>query len=291
MVEIFAPVRLSSETETYEFFAGLAQESSMWFLEEITLDFKKTTWFDANLCAILGAILSKVTETNSVKFVHLNDSVKEIFERNGFLAHFGGLNQKDNNNTTIKYRKFKTTDEQSFKLYLDNELLSKLKLPKMSGLLTKEINKSIFEIFSNCVIHSGCHFIFSCGQFFPSKKKLEFTIVDIGTTIKKNVNTFIKNQKFSGIESINWATIEGHTTKMGNIPGGLGLSLLREFLKKNEGVLQIISADGFWEQTKSSINTISMNIEFPGTILNLKFNLNDSSSYRLGTEENLENIF
>ncbi|MCL5055576.1 MAG: hypothetical protein M1169_06475 [Firmicutes bacterium] len=56
------------------------------------------------------------------------------------------------------------------------------------------------------------------------------TIVDLGKTIKTGVNNFLK-KNLSGIEYIAWAVEEGNTTKRGTIPGGLGLSLIREFLK------------------------------------------------------------
>lgn len=60
--------------------------------------------------------------------------------------------------------------------------------------------------------------------------RLNFTIVDLGKTIKTGVNNFLK-KNLSGIEYIAWAVEEGNTTKRGTIPGGLGLSLIREFLK------------------------------------------------------------
>ena len=57
---------------------------------ELVLDFCQTTFFDANLCAVLGAILSKVSENNNtVKFINLPSSVHNIFTRNHFLSNLG----------------------------------------------------------------------------------------------------------------------------------------------------------------------------------------------------------
>ena len=79
------------------------------------------------------------------------------------------------------------------------------------------------------------------------KKRLDFTIVDLGRTIKSNVKEYV-NKEVSGKDALKWAVTEGNTTKHGEIPGGLGLSMIREFLKKNDGKIQIVSEDGYWEQ-------------------------------------------
>lgn len=259
--------------------------------DEIILDFSNTEWLEANLIAILGAILNKAqSELNDVRIENFSTTIKDLLSRNHFLSHFGGLQILDYHETTIKYRKFKITEEKLFKDYLDRELLSKKAMPDMSILLRKKINESIFEIFNNAVIHGHCDNIFSCGQYYPAKKKLDFTIVDIGNTIKDNVNNYVENN-LSGKGAIKWAIIQGHTTKQGPIPGGLGLSLIREFLKINCGKIQIISADGYWEQKADSENSNVFSQSFPGTIVNLEFNIKDGDYYCLSSEINEKEIF
>jgi hypothetical protein len=95
----------------------------------------------------------------------------------------------------------------------------------------------------------------------------------------------------SATEAIKWAIKEGNTTKTGNIPGGLGLSLIRKFILLNQGDFQIVSSDGFLSETKGhlltmdleSLNEESMN--FMGTIVNLQFNIKDTKSYQLSSEQ------
>ncbi|WP_147473867.1 hypothetical protein [Chryseobacterium nematophagum] len=48
-------------------------------------------------------------------------------------------------------------------------------------------------------------------------------------------------------EAIVWAMKMGNTTKTGSNPGGLGLAVIFEFIEKNKGKIQVISADGFYE--------------------------------------------
>jgi len=282
---------IGSDFEGYKVLMDFYNKTNDLVFNEIILDFDRTTWFGANLTAILGAILNKIqSDLNDVRIENLSREIKKIMSKNHFLSHFGGLKISDYYGTTIKYRKFKTTEEKLFKEYLDKELLSKEAMPDMSTLLRKKINESIFEIFNNAVIHGTCNYIFSCGQYYPNKKRLDFTIVDIGKTIKANVNSYVNEDK-SGKDSIKWAIAEGNTTKQGQIPGGLGLSLIGEFLKKNDGKIQIVSADGFWEQKGQSEMGRDFSQIFPGTIVNLEFNIDDKSYYYLSSEIDEDDIF
>jgi len=85
--------------------------------------------------------------------------------------------------------------------------------------------------------------------------------------------------------------LEKHTTKVGTIPGGLGLSLIREFLKINMGKIQIVSADGFWEQKGNIESGNGFSQSYPGTIVNLEFNIEDKKHYCLSSEIKEEEIF
>lgn len=285
------PQGIKSNFEGYSSLVDFSNRTKGLVFDEIVLDFSNTKWFEGNLTAVLGAILNKAqSEFNDVKIENINKDIRTLFLRNHFLSHFGHSKIPDYYDTAIKYRKFKTTEEKLFKEYLDRELLSKKVMPDMSTLLRKKINESIFEIFNNAVIHGICQNIFSCGQYYYQKKRLDFTVVDIGKTIKANVNKYL-GHNISGEDSIKWAVCEGHTTKRGQIPGGLGLSLIRDFIKKNKGKIQIVSADGYWEE-KNGIEMGKQFLQtFPGTIVNLEFNIDNQNYYCLSSEIDKDNIF
>jgi len=285
------PNSIKSDFDGYEILIDFYNKTSNLKFDSIVLNFNNVEWFEANLTAVLGSILSNAQNNfNDIKIENLLDKLNFLLSRNHFLSHFGGLKIQDFYDTTIKYRKFKVNEEKLFKGYLDYELLSRQVLPQMSDLLKKKINESIFEIFSNAVIHGRCQNIFTCGQYYPTQNRLDFTIVDLGKTIKTNVNDYLKNS-LSGSDAIKWAIIEGHTTKQGSIPGGLGLSLIREFISKNQGKIQIVSEDGYWEQKKEEETVNNFYQTFPGTIVNLEFNVADTSHYYLSSEVDEENIF
>jgi hypothetical protein len=285
------PKRVTSDYDGYSCFIELYQLIKKMLFDDITIDFDKTEWFDANLLAILGSILNKAqNDLNTIRIINLKPKVLKIFSKNHFLSNFGGEKIEDYYGTTIKYKRFKATDEKLFKVYLDNELLSKKELPKMTIALRKKVNESIFEIFNNAIIHGASKDIFSCGQYYPANSKLDFTIVDLGKTIKGNVNKYL-GKKLSGSETIEWAILEGNTTKVGDIPGGLGLSLIRSFLKLNFGKIQILSADGYWYQERDQTRSLLFVQRFDGTMVNLEFNIADQNEYCLSNEIKSEDIF
>ena len=114
-------------------------------------------------------------------------------------------------------------------------------MPVMSPGLLKKFRESIFEIFSNAVLHSRTEMgIFSCGQFFPRRHRLDFSVADLGIGMRRNIqeNT---GMDLSSVAALEWATQGQNTTKRGPVPGGLGLKLLSEFIDLNGGCIQILS--------------------------------------------------
>ena len=93
-----------------------------------------------------------------------------------------------------------------------------------------------------------------------------------------------------GYRAIEWAMGYGNTTKTGNISGGLGLDLINGFIKLNNGKIQVVSSDGYWE-LRRCITDMKLFSKPLGTVVNLEFNLDDTNMYKLKEEVSLENIF
>lgn len=261
--------------------------------KEIILDFKENGWFEANLSAVLGGLQEVLTEqSKTLKLINLNSILEDVFKRNLFLKEFGHIPIPDEKNTVLSYRKFTKYQDIEFINYISRELLTKPDFPKHSEMLGKKINESIFELFENARSHGECKYIFTCGQYYPmkNKKRLDITIVDFGNTIKTNVNNYLKTF-LSGSDAISWAMIDGNTTRKEDKPGGLGLSIIFEFIALNKGKIQIVSSDGYYEFNKGNTEFRNFHNTFPGTIVNIEFNLNDTNSYRLKEEISLDSIF
>jgi len=287
MIKIKFPNRIKSDLNGYLFLVKEYRKIKDVKAEEIHFDYSNTKWFDANMLALLGAMVENLySKDNKVTITNLIPKLENLFCRNHFLCFFGKQSLPDQYNSTVKYKRFDTSDIFSFDEYLENDLFSKGDFPKISKLLRKKIRESSIEIFDNAVCHGECNNVFTCGQYYRGiyNRRLDFTIVDVGKSIRKNVRDFRGDPIIKGNEAIKWAVERGNTTKTGTIPGGLGFSLIREFLQKNGGKIQILSADGFWEERGQNVNSEKMDGFFQGTIVNLEFNLNDKSYYYLKSE-------
>lgn len=281
MTTLRLPHTIYSDLQGFASLADIYDKVKLCEFEMIQLDFRHTTWFDANMLAMLGAIVESAW-TNEFRMVNLNPDLEKIFQRTRY-SYFVGDSLPDHSQKTVEYRKSKVGEIGSFEKYLEKKLLAHPEMPRMSKLLKKKIKESILEIFNNVKTHGTCDFAFSCGQYYPTKGRLDFTIVDIGRTIKINVEDYLE-KSISGKEAIEWAVSENTTTKKDNIPGGLGFTLIRDFLSKNEGKIQVASANGYWLETAGVKESEDLDVSFQGTAVNLEFNVNDTSSYCLSSE-------
>ena len=287
-MSIFTLRNIDTSYDCYNQLISLYNDNKHKFLDTIEISFDQ--WFGANMSAALGGILDKlVSNFNTIIFVDIPPNIRTIIQKNGFLSYYGHQLIPDSNNTTIKFLKLKPTDGRFFNRYVVDELLVRPELPGMSAMLKKKITESIYEIFINAQIHSESDFIYTCGQFFPKKHKIEFTITDSGIGFKNKVNKrFGKN--LSSVQAIKWATTDGHSTKIG-ISGGIGLALLKEFALRNKGKIQIISDDGFYQFSAQGEETRLFQSPFPGTVVNVEFCTNDTASYALKSEQSTSDLF
>ncbi len=275
---------------SYQSLITLYHENSNKIFSEIPVEL--CGFFSANMSAALGAVLDLLSDGfNTIKFENIRGNVESILSKNDFLTFYGRKRAVDVYGTTIKYQKLKPTDGKFFKSYVIEELLNThvADLPRMSAGVKEKIVEAIYEIFVNAQMHSETTHIYTCGQFFPNKNKIEFTIVDTGIGFKEKVNTRF-NWNLTSEDAINWAVQDRKTTKIG-IPGGIGLAVLSEFISKNNGKFQIISDDGFYQFDANGVILKRFDGRFPGTIVNLQFKTDDPYNYSLKSEININDIF
>ncbi len=251
-----------------------------------------TTWLDADMCAALGAVLYRIgSKVNTIKLAGIVPAVEVILAKNEFLSHYGRKPVPDTWGTTIPYQRFETKDDRYFGKYIEDKFVQRLEMPTMSAGLLKKFRESIFEIFSNAAIHSHTKFgIYSCGQYYPKRNRLNFSVADLGIGIWRNVrdNT---GMDISPEDAIEWATQGTNTTKRGPIPGGLGLKLLTEFVGLNNGSIQIVSDAGYWRQDGRQRSTRHLPWSFPGTVVTIEIDCADPKSYMLISEKQASSIF
>ena len=277
-----------SQAADYQKLTQFYDQNKAVFFDNIHLSLAH--WFDAHMAAPLGAILDLLeNNVNSIIFDKIDDDIKIILQKNGFLSHFGFSALSDAYGTTIQYKKMKPTDGRFFSEYVTQQFLSRSELPVMSKGLQKKMTEAMFELFVNAQIHSETTHIYTCGQFFPTRHTIEFCIVDTGIGFRQKFT-----QRFGGnvtsVNAIKWALKNRHTTKV-DVSGGIGLALLHEFIQLNKGKFQIISDDGFYENNAGTERTETLPNRFPGTIVYVKFCTDDKFDYSLQNESSNQDIF
>ncbi|ADJ27039.1 ATP-binding protein [Nitrosococcus watsonii] len=272
--------------------AYIAEQTRGVLFDSVELDFSYCGFFEANMAAPLYAVVSRIRdELNDVSLTNLTPSLETILRKNHFLTKFQKTSLIDTNHTTVPFKIFKLQAGEQFFEYLESYMDGK-GIPTMSEILTKRFRQSLFEIFQNAAIHSkSSSGVFTCGQFFPQKHRLDFTIADAGVGIRDNVRQYTGNTKMNSCMAIGWALTEGNTTKTGDQPGGLGLKLLKDFIWMNKGKLQIVSRYGYYEFSATGENCLKLDHDFPGTCVNIEINTQDTSSYYLKSELSSDDIF
>ncbi len=261
-------------------------KDNTWGIINVSLD----VWLDANLCSALGGIMDLHKENmHDIRFHNIAPNIESILQKNEFLTYFSYPRIRDTYNTTIRYLKLSPRNGRYFFSYIKNELLERSELPDLSKILKENIAELIYEIFVNAQMHSETKHIYTCGQFFPKKKFIIFSVVDTGIGFRKKINdTFNKN--LDSIQAVKWAFTDSHSTKK-NISGGLGLALLEEFIRINKGEIEVVSDSAYYKISASGNQEKKFDGSFPGSMITMKFNTDDDSIYCLKNELNDNDVF
>lgn len=277
--------------------AGFWALASLWQAAEpveygkLELDLTRCNLFDANMCAALGAVLARIADRfNVIEIVSVRPDVESVLCRNGFLTQFGYPSKDDQQGTALPYRRLRLTDVGRFEDYLAGNLVGK-GIPEMAAGFGRVFRQSLFEIFQNAVQHSESRFgAFVCGQFYPTRHQLDISIADAGVGIPANVERFL-GQHLLPEQALGWALQEGHTTKRGRLPGGVGLKFLKDFVKKNGGRLTIGSGGGYYIHSEQYDSVQPLGLPLPGTVINLTIDTADTQRYALDGDVSPESIF
>jgi signal transduction histidine kinase len=262
--------------------------------KEFFIDMSHITWFEGHICACLGGLLEYYNYKGLYISTNLNQiapKVRSFLSKNGFLSLFGQDRTVDIHDTTIEFKGHNLKKSYDFNDYIIKYFSRNSRgLPDMTPILLKYFRRSLYEIYLNAVEHAETQLdVFSCGQFFPKKKRLDFCLTDFGIGIKENIIKKI-NLTLEPEKAIDWAMQPHNTTRKGK-PGGLGLKLIREFIILNEGMIVIVSDAGYWELKNGQVTMKHFDSSFPGTVVLIEINTADTKSYRFKSDINPNEIF
>lgn len=241
--------------------------------ENKIVDLSRLEYMDSNLCVILYAYLklliryrSNMTNENYYLAMPHEEKLATHLKKNNFCSLWGEKNKYDYNNTIIKISENRTDLESIIYLYKN---LS----PKLLNLGMKEDDVNEFisylgELCTNAFQHGKSEYLYLSGQFYPNKHELDFTFFNIGNTFTENISKVGVSQKY-----ISWAFIQGNTTSDSY---GLGLSNFMDILNKYDADIVIISDNEIYHKKNGIIeDKIDEGIYLPGTMINIKFNLDE----------------
>lgn len=269
---VVIPRNLNTSPESTKWLYGFYNKFKDFLEFDIILDFSNTQFIDANLCALVEAILFTLNEDCNHRFFSDIAYLKnrfEVFSRNGFLKSTN-INSRlhDERQTTVRLTSFEASDSDKFCNYLEEDLFSHRafrKKPKIKG----ELMDHFLEVFANIQLHAKTESpVFACGQYYPNLETLKFTLVDLGSGFFEPISKHTKGYNDTPEKAIEWA-LNGNTTKI-DAPGGLGLSALKCFFSSNNHAMQLNSDGKCWGNKCGFVN-LGINGNFLGTTINLEF--------------------
>ncbi len=244
----------------------------------IQLNISPCNSMDANLSALLLAIVHKLKTENKVFVFLITADHMNVFLRNGLIAHLAGKGNinpyTDYRESTIPCTSFDTTDDEGFCGYIRKDFFGHRGMDQIKSTTKITLATHFEEIFVNVLQHANTSYpVFTCGQYFPERNVLKFTLVDLGEGFLKKITEKTNGEVASNNAAILWATYNLNTTKDIKTfgPGGTGLKELKKYCAENDGSLHICSGDGYVNFIKDRTLEHHLTQPLPGSLINLIF--------------------
>lgn len=279
---ITVPSQLNINKDAYQFLGKLQYEIFSCKEEDIILDFSQCIFSHNAFTAYLGALKSLSRKWGkTVTFNTVPGKLDDYFRTSGLYDHFTSSESNHANKNTIPFTQVKL-DDDSLVDYIGNilDLAPIILSDKCRDLLFK----NIYEIFTNAVEHSASESgVFACGHWMPTKKKLVFSVCDTGLGIPKTIKNM--DPSLSSEEALIWALKRGNSTKQlsDGVPRGLGLSDLKDFIKLNNGNLNIFTNDIYYNCSTEE-KTFILPYDILGTLITITITADYNHIYILKEE-------
>lgn len=265
------------------------------YFEDVRFDFSQCGFLRPNAVAFLGGLARLIeSRMGSVVFdwdsLH-NQAVMNNLCQNGFSGAFGHPSAGWDGNS-IPYREDNALDMNGIMDYLTFNWIGRGWV-HVSERLRDAIAGRMWEIFNNAFEHSGTEIgVFSCGQHFPNNDELILSVVDFGHGIPANIRNFLRQHvednlvsMLSGAACLKWAFERGNSTCSGGVARGIGLDLLKEFIRINQGKLEVYSNEGYALIDNKGERFSNRYTFFEGTVFHITLRC-DEKLYRFIDETN-----
>jgi hypothetical protein len=246
------------------------------YFEDIVLDFSGCHFLRPNAVAFLGG-LARLIESRMGTVVFdwstlRNGAVKMNLLQNGFAGVFGHPTPGWSGNS-IPYREDGALEQDGIMDYLTLHWLGRGWV-HVSPRLRDAIAGRMWEIYNNAFEHAGSQIgVFSCGQYFRHRNELVLSVVDFGQGIAANVRNFLsfdpRAEQLRAAGCLRWAFQRGTSTRPNGMARGVGLDLLKEFIRVNHGRLEVYSNEGYGLIDQTSELFENRSVLFEGTMFHI----------------------
>jgi len=257
----------------------------------IYFDFSRCDFLRPNAVVVLGGLARMLTQQGrTVMFLGgtMRPSVLANLTQNGF-AHAMGASLTPWRGNAIPYKEFSDPNESLIVASLRHDWLGRGWI-SVSEALADAIMGQIWELFTNAFEHSSSPIgVFSCGQHFPRHRQLLLTIADFGVGIPSKVQSYL-GYPCPSDESMRHAFCPGFTTTDTPVPRGMGLDLVKDFVQKANGCLELFSQDGYARVDADGERYENIGPIFAGTLVQIRLSCDDRF-YLLSNELNQQPFF
>ena len=205
--------------------------------------------------------------------------VRSNLHKQGFLGLFGGRPAFATGHSIPVYQQGHY-DPGHLIAHINGNLMARPEMPRMSRDLAREIRRSFVDVFDNIFTHGESSIGgLVCGQVYPRAKQIQVTFYDVGVGIARKVRECFHFPTDS--KAISWAMGYGNSTlsARSDKPQGLGLYLLREFLRANKGILRIYANQGYVRARHNGEDAFHLSSPVRGTLIDLRIRVTGGVVY------------
>lgn len=279
MIELTLPIpRINDDPSDFQKLAQLwEQVRNAGDGVQVHFDFTQCGFLRPNAVVFLGGLVRIINDRGGkarLDVSTMQQGVRANLEINGF-AYAMGANLSPWKGNSIPYREDSFQDENGIVEYLKKNWLGRGWI-NISPNLMNAIASQMWEIYTNAFDHSGSGVgVLSCGQYFPKRRELVLAVADFGVGIPSNVRIHKEDPILSGKCAMQWAFTRGTSTAKKLGPRGMGLDLLKEFIRVSQGGLAIYSHDGYARITKDGEFYQDLPVFFEGTLVQVTLRCDD----------------
>lgn len=236
----------------------------------VTFDFSEVAWAAPFGLTAVSVTIERCLAGKKQLFYRppKNSKVKKYLKKIGFDQIFlRGKRGPNHFSTSVELKRLATVDPG----YAD----ALVKLIDLLFSLSEDdefqLRLHINELMTNAFDHSKSPMgFYACAQWYRQNRNLRVSFADGGIGILETLNQSKKYGRFADhADAIKKAVEPGVTTRVGR-GGGWGLSYIRNYVKRNRGVLTIISGDSKVNFYYNKAETRKHKSSFQGTIVDIR---------------------